>query len=74
MIPAEWQVAFDSMCNEILLVKTTNNFSIKYAPDEVNTLSGFVRNTEAFHTAVTEPMVTSLSMGSTICPRVVSLG
>ena len=38
-IPAEWQVAFDSMCNEILPVKTTNNFSIKVAPGEVKTLS-----------------------------------
>ena len=73
-IPAEWQVAFDSMCNEILPVKTTNNFSIKVAPGEVKTLSGFVRNTKSFQTAVTEPIDTSLSAGLTICPRVVSLG
>ena len=73
-IPAEWQVAFDSMCNDILPVKTTNNFSIKVAPGEVKTLSGYVRNTKAFQTAVTKPMDTSLSTGLTICPRVVSLG
>ena len=68
-IPAEWQVAFDSMCNEILLVKTTNNFSIKVAHGEVKTLSGFVRNTKSFQTAVTEPIDTSLSAGLTICPE-----
>ena len=34
-IPVEWQVAFDSMCNEILQVKTTNNFSFNVAPGEV---------------------------------------
>ena len=73
-IPAEWQVAFDSMCNEILPVKTTKNFSIKVAPGEVKTLSGFVRNTKSFQTAVTEPIDTSLSAGLKICPRVVSLG
>ena len=61
-IPAEWQVAFDSMYNEILPVKTTNNFSIKVAPGEVKTLSGFVRNTKSFQTAVTEPIDTSLSV------------
>ena len=62
------------MCNEILPVKTTNNFSIKVAPGEVKTLSGFVINTKSFQTAVTEPIDTSLSAGLTICPRVVSLG
>ena len=51
------------MCNEILPVKTTNNFSIKVAPGEVKTLSGFVRNTKSFQTAVTEPIDTSLSAG-----------
>ena len=73
-IPADWQVAFDSVCNEILSVKTTNNFSIKVAPGEVKTLSGFVRNTKAFNTAVTGPIDTSFSAGLTICARVVSLG
>ena len=34
-IPAEWQVAFDSMCYEILPVNTNNNFSIKAVPGEV---------------------------------------
>ena len=43
--PTEWQVSFDSMCTQILQVKTTNNFSIKVGPGEVKTLSCFVRNT-----------------------------
>ena len=67
--PAEWQFAFDSMCNEILPVKNTDNFSFKVAPGEVKTLSGFVRHAKAFHTVVTEPMDTSSSEGLLIWPE-----
>ena len=61
------------MCNEILPVKTTNNFNIKVAPCEKKKLKKIVRKTKEVQTAVTEPIDTCLSVGLTICPGVVSL-
>ena len=72
-IPAEWQTAFDSLCDTTIPVKTTNNYNIRVAPGEIKTLSGIVRNTKDIHTAITEHIDTSLSADLTICPRVVSL-
>ena len=72
-VPVEWQIAFDSMCDDTLPVKTTNNFNIRIGPGEIKTLSGLVRNNKNFQTAVTEHVDCSLSGDLTICPRRVSL-
>ena len=72
-IPVEWQTSFDSMTDDTLPVKTTNNFNIHVAPGEVKTISGTVRNNKAFQTAVTEHVDCSLPGDLTICPRVVDL-
>ena len=74
-VPVEWQIAFDSMCDDTLPVKTTNNYNIRIGPGEIKTLSGLVRNNKDFQTAVTEHVDCSLSGDLTIkfCPRLVSL-
>lgn len=72
-IPDEWQVAFDSLCDDNIPVKTTNNFNIRVGPGEVKTIHGIARNTGQLSTAVTEHINTSLSADLTVCPRVVSL-
>ena len=80
-IPAEWQTAFDSMCDTTLPVKATNSYSLKIGPGEIKTLHDVVRKEndmdtavpEHCHTAVTEHIDSSLSGDLTICPRVFSL-
>ena len=72
-VPEEWQLAFDSLLDETIPVKTTNNFNIRIGPGEVKTLNGIVRKAGDVHTAVTEHIDNSLSGDLTICPRVVSL-
>lgn len=66
-------MAFDSLLDETIPVKTTNNFYIRIGPGEVKTLNGIVRKAGDVHTAVTEHFDNSLSGDLTICPRVVSL-
>ena len=73
-IPEQWKLAFDSLVDETIPVKTTNNFSVRIAPGEIKTLSGLVRkHNRNIDTALTEHTDTSLSGDLTICPRVVSL-
>ena len=72
-VPVEWQTAFDSMCDDAIPVKTTNNFAIRIAPNEFKIVHGIVRKTGDYETAVTEHRDTSLPGDLTICPRVVSL-
>ena len=60
-IPVEWQIAFDSMCDDTLPFKTTNNYNIGIGPGEIKALSGLVRNNKDFQTAVTEHVHCSLS-------------
>ena len=71
-IPQKWQTAFDCLCDEEIPVKTTNNFAIRIAPNEVKTIHGIVRKTSEFDTALTQHVDTSLSGDLVICPRVVS--
>ena len=73
IVPAEWQLAFDSVCDDSLPVRTTNNFNICVGPGEVKVLHGFVRKTKDFETAVTEHIDSSLPGSLTVCPRFVSL-
>ena len=73
VVPVEWQTAFDSVCDDTLPVRTTNNFNIRVGPGEVKTLHGLVRKTKDFDTAVTEHIDSSSSGDLTICPRLVSL-
>ena len=68
-VPAEWQLAFDSLCDDSLPVRTTNNFNIRVGPREVKGLHGFVRKTKNFETAVTEHIDSSLPRSLTVCPR-----
>ena len=72
-IPVEWTTAFDSLCNDTLPVKTSNNYNIRVGPGEVKVLHGIVRKTGKMDTAVTVHIDSSLSGDLTICPRVVSL-
>ena len=73
-VPEQWKLAFDSLVDDTLPVKSTNNFSVQIAPGEIKTLSGIVRKKDKdIDTAVTEHIDTSLSADLTICPRVVSL-
>lgn len=61
-IPSEWQIAFDSLCDDSIPVRTTNTHNIRVGPGEVKTLHGIVRNTKDIHTAVTEHIDSSLSV------------
>ena len=72
-VPEPWQMAFDSIIDEKIPVKTTNNFTIRLQPGEVKNISGIARNTGLFTTAVTEHLDTSLSGDLTICPRLVEM-
>ena len=72
-VPEPWQMAFDSIIDEKIPVKTTNNFTIRLQPGEVKNISGIARNTGQFTTAVTEHLDTSLSGDLTICPRLVEM-
>lgn len=72
-IPGEWQSAFDSLCDDAIPVRTTNNFNIRVGPGEVKIIHGIVRKTSDLDTAVTEHVDNSLSGSLTICPRIVSL-
>lgn len=72
-VPVEWQTAFDCLCDDVLPVKTTNNFAIRIAPNEIKTIHGIARKSGEFETGITEHMDTSLPGDLTICPRVVSL-
>ncbi|MCG8113688.1 MAG: RNase H-like domain-containing protein, partial [Candidatus Thiodiazotropha taylori] len=72
-VPQEWDMAFDSLCDDTLPVKTTCNYSIRVGPGEVKTLHGIVRNVDHVDTAITEHINGSLSGSLTICPRLVSL-
>ena len=73
-IPEQWKLAFDSLVDETIPVKSTNNFSVRIAPGEIKILSGIVRkHNKDIDTAVTEHTDTSLSGDLTICPRVLSL-
>ena len=72
--PMEWQTALDSLCDNSIPVKTTNNFSIRVGPGEMKTVTGIARkSSEAMNAALTEHINSSLSGDLTICPRVVSL-
>ena len=72
--PFEWQTALDSLCDNSIPVKTTNNFSIHVGPGEMKTVTGIARkSSEAMNAALTEHINSSLSGDLTICPRVVSL-
>ena len=70
--PKAWQTAFDCLCDEEIPVRTTNNFGLRIAPNEVKTIHGIARKTSEFDTALTQHMDTSLSADLAICPRVVS--
>ncbi|MCW4250032.1 MAG: RNase H-like domain-containing protein [Candidatus Thiodiazotropha endolucinida] len=72
-VPNEWQTAFDSLCDDTIPVRTTNNYGIRLAPGEVKTIHGIVRGTKDIQNAVTEHIEGTLSGNLTICPRVVSL-
>ena len=73
-VPEQWKLAFDSLVDDTLPVKSTNNFSVRIAHGEIKTLSGIVRKKDKdIDTAVTEHIDTSLSADLTICPRIVSL-
>ena len=41
-VPAEWQFAFNSLCDDSLPVRTTNNFNIHVGPGEGKVLHGFI--------------------------------
>lgn len=71
--PLEWQTALDSLSDNVIPVKTTNNFGIRVGPGEVKTIHGLARKSSEMTTAVTEHINNSLSGDLTICPRVVSL-
>ena len=71
--PLEWQTALDSLSDNAIPVKTTNNFSIRVGPGDVKTVNGIARKTSEINAAVTEHINNSLSGDLTICPRVVSL-
>lgn len=71
--PEEWQTAFNSLCNNTVPVKTTNNFNIRVGPGEVKTINGIARKAGNIGFAVTEHIDSSLSGDLTVCPRVVSL-
>lgn len=72
-VPNEWQTAFDCLCDDVLPVKTTNNFAIRIAPNEIRTVHGIVRKSGEVETGITEHIDTSLPGDLAICPRVVSL-
>ena len=72
-VPVEWQTAFDCLRDDVVPVKTTNNFAIRIAPNEIKTIHGIVRKSGEFETGITEHMDTSLPGDLAICPRVVSL-
>ena len=38
--PVEWQTAFDCLRDDLVPVKTTNNFAIRIAPNEIKTKYG----------------------------------
>ena len=71
--PLEWQTALDSLIDNAIPVKTTNNFSIRIGPGEMKTVNGLARKSSDMTAAVTEHIDSSLSGDLTICPRVVSL-
>ena len=71
--PDQWKMAFDSLVNDNIPVKTTNNYGIRLSPGEIKTVHGIARNAGQIHTAITEHVDTSLSGDLTVCPRVVDL-
>lgn len=71
-VPEQWQMAFDSLVDDNIPVKTTNH-AIRLAPGEIKTVHGIARNVGQLHTAITEHVDTSLSGDMTVCPRVVQL-
>ena len=71
--PLEWQTALDSLIDNAIPVKTTNNFSIRIGPGEMKTINSLARKSSDMTAAVTEHIDSSLSGDLTICPRVVSL-
>ena len=66
-------MAFDSLVNDNIPVKTTNNYGIRLSPGEIKTVHGIARNVYQIHTAITEHVDTSLSGDLTVCPPVVEL-
>ena len=72
-VPDQWKMAFDSLVNDNIPVKTTNNYGIRLSPGEIKTVHGIARNVGQIHTAITEHVDTSLSGDLTVCPRVVEL-
>ena len=72
-VPEQWRMAFDSLVDDNIPVKTTNNYGIRLAPGEIKTVHGIARNVGQLHTAITEHVDTSLSGDLTVCPRVVQL-
>lgn len=72
-LPDEWDTAFTSITNHIGTVRTTQN--IKLAPNEVRTITGFVRKMKSVDAAVTEMSEENhCSAKVQVCPRVVTLG
>ena len=61
-VPEQWQMALDSLVDDNIPVKATNNYGIRLAPGEIKTVLGIARNVGQVHT--------SLSGNLTVCPRV----
>ena len=66
-------MTFDSLDNDNIPVKTTNNYGIRLSQCEIKTVHGIARNVGPIHTAITEHVDASLSGDLTVCPRVVEL-
>ena len=71
-VPSAWSNAFTALsCCETKPVKSTNKTHIILKPNECRTITGMVRGTSQYSTAVTENI--SQDCDFNVCPRVVSV-
>ena len=71
-VPSAWSNAFTALsCCETKPVKSTTNTHIILKPNECRTITGMVRCTSQYSTAVTENMSQHCDLN--VCPRVVSV-
>lgn len=69
-----FRLALDALkCVNLISVKSTSKTPIIIQPNQVATVSGFVRKKEGVSTAITEPTDKPQLSGLNVCPRVVSL-
>ena len=72
-IPEAWLTAIDGLCDSVVPVKSTNNFTIRVGPGEMKTVNGVARHSGNLKAGLTEHINNSLSGDMTICPRVIAV-